>query len=60
MSPMAVLRLPPARLCLLGKFDSFICLFVCLFVCLFGVDGPTREFFTHLETPPLSVKGYKF
>ena len=28
-------------------------------VYLFG-DYPTREFFTHMETSPLSVKGYKF
>ena len=35
-------------------------LFVCLFVCLFGVYRPTREFFTHMETSPLPVKGCKF
>ena len=28
----------------------------CLF-CLFGVFRPTREFFTHMETSPLPVKG---
>ena len=27
------------------------------FVGLFGVLGPTREFFTHMETSPLQVKG---
>ena len=32
----------------------------CLFVCLFGLYRPIREFFTHMETPPLPVKGYKF
>ena len=30
------------------------------FVCLFGVFHPTREFFTHMETSPLPVKGCKF
>ena len=30
---------------------------VCLFVCLFGVDRPTQEFFTHMETSQLPVKG---
>ena len=30
---------------------------VCFF---FWVYGPTREFFTHMETPPLPVKGCKF
>ena len=34
--------------------------FVCLFVCLW-VYRPTREFFNHMETSPLSVqKGCKF
>ena len=28
-------------------------------VCMFGVC-PTREFFTHIETSPLPVKGCKF
>ena len=28
--------------------------------CLFGFYRPTREFFTHLETSPLPVKGFKF
>ena len=27
---------------------------------LFGVFRPTREFFTHMETSPLSMKGCKF
>ena len=31
-----------------------------LFVRLFGVLRPTREFFTHMETSPLPVKGCKF
>ena len=31
-----------------------------LFACLFGNFCPTRDFFTHLETSPLTVKGYKF
>ena len=30
------------------------------FVCLLGVYLPTREFFTHMETSPLPVKGCKF
>ena len=30
-----------------------------LIVCLFGIYRPTREFFTHMETSPLSVKGCK-
>ena len=30
-----------------------------MFACLFGVFRPTREFFTHLETSPLPVKGCK-
>ena len=29
-------------------------------VCLFGVYRPTREYFTHMETSPLPVKGCKF
>ena len=29
-------------------------------VCFFGVYRPTREFFTHMETSPLPVKGCKF
>ena len=41
------------------------CLFVCLFVCLFfvfclGDYRPTREFFTHMETSPLTVKDAHF
>ena len=28
--------------------------------CLFGVFRPTQEFFTHLETALLPVKGCKF
>ena len=32
----------------------------CLFVCLFGVYCPSREFFTHMETSSLPVKGCKF
>ena len=31
-----------------------------IFVCLFGVYRATREFFTHMETSPLSVQGCKF
>ena len=31
----------------------------CLFVCLFGVYRLTREFFTHMETSPLPMKGCK-
>ena len=31
-----------------------------LFVCLFGVYRPIPEFFTHMETSPLPVKGCKF
>ena len=30
------------------------------FVCLFVILRPTGEFFTHLGTSPLLVKGYKF
>ena len=30
------------------------------FVCLVGIFRPPREFFTHIETSPLPVKGYKF
>ena len=29
-----------------------------LIFCLFGVLHPTQEFFTHMETSPLPVKGY--
>ena len=29
-------------------------------VCLFGDIRPTQDFFTHLETSPLPVKGCKF
>ena len=29
-------------------------------ICLCGVYRPTREFFTHMETSPLPVKGCKF
>ena len=32
----------------------------CLFVCLPGVYRPTREFFTHMETSLVPVKGCKF
>ena len=28
-------------------------------VCLFGVYRPTREFFTHVETSALPLKGFK-
>ena len=31
-----------------------------VFVCMFGVYRPTREFFTHMETSLLPMKGYKF
>ena len=31
-----------------------------VFVCMFGVNRPTREFFTHMETSLLPMKGYKF
>ena len=31
-----------------------------LFVCLFWVYRPTREFFTHMDTSPLPVKGCRF
>ena len=32
----------------------------CIFVSLIVVLRPTREFFTHMETSPLPVKGCKF
>ena len=32
----------------------------CLLVCLFRVCRPNREFFSHIETSPLPVKGCKF
>ena len=41
------------------RVTVFVCLFVCLFV-FWGVYRPTREFFTHIETSPLPVKGCKF
>ena len=41
------------------EMHMFVCLFVCLFVCT-GVFNPLGNFFTHLETLPLPVKGYKF
>ena len=31
-----------------------------MFVCLFGVYLPTREYFSHMQTSPLAVKGFKF
>ena len=34
--------------------------FICLFVCMFGVYCPTREFFAHMETSTLPVRGCKF
>ena len=34
--------------------------FSLFFVCLDGVYRPTQEFFTHMETSPLPVKGCKF
>ena len=34
-------------------------LFVCLFNLFVWVYCPTREFFTHMETLPLPVKGRK-
>ena len=33
--------------------------FVCLFVCV-EFNRPTREFFTHMETSQLPIKGCKF
>ena len=37
-----------------------VCLFFCLFVCLFvRVFRPTREFFTHMDTSWLPMKGCK-
>ena len=35
-------------------------MFYFLFVCLFKGYRYTREFFTHIETSPLPVKGFKF
>ena len=35
-------------------------LLLCLFICLVEVFRSTREFFTHLRTSTLPVKGYKF
>ena len=45
-----------------SKVLSFQCLlrWFSMFVCLFGVFRPIREFFTHMETSPLPVKGCKF
>ena len=46
---------------LIHAFDvSFFTLVIFWFICLFGVYRPTREFFTHVETSPLPVKGCKF
>ena len=44
----------------LGKIKSDIHMNEFLFVCLLGVYRPTQEFFTHIKTPPLPVKGCKF
>ena len=43
-------------------WSLFVCLFGCLFVCLFdcfGVLLSNQEFFTHMETSSLPVKGCK-
>ena len=57
------LRLPTNRVCW-NDTDNILIhsmyVHVCMFVCLFGVYRPTREFFTHMETSPLPVKGCKF
>ena len=42
-----------------SKFIEFQLILICLFGCLGGFR-PTREFFTHWETSPLPVGGYKF
>ena len=44
---------------LLGLFETYIYK-VNINFCLFGIFRPTREFFTHMETSPLLVKGCKF
>ena len=38
----------------------FVFLFLLDFVCLFWVYRPNREFFIHMETSPLPMKGCKF
>ena len=39
----------------------FLCVcFFLFFFCLFGVLRPFWEFFTHIETPQVLVKGFKF
>ena len=41
-------------------YTNTIGIFQCTIdVCLFVVLRPTREFFTHMETKPLSMKGLK-
>ena len=44
----------------LGVSLFFCVLFLLDFVCLFGVYRPNREFFIHMETSPIPVKGCKF
>ena len=42
------------------KFTYFIVhTFSKFHVCLFGVFPPTQEFFTHMETSPLQMRGCK-
>ena len=40
--------------------NKILCLFVCSSVCLFGIYRSPWEFFTHMETSPLTMEGYKF
>ena len=47
----------------IGKSPDLQCMLDTLhlwFVCLFGIDRPTRDFFTRTETSPLPGKGRKF
>ena len=61
MDILSILTLPISRsACQNRQVSLYIVLIVCLIVCLFGDFRPTREFFTHMKTSPLSpLKGCK-
>ena len=54
IGPLLVLILSVAAVAASPVSHGAVVMFVYLFV------RPTREFFTHLETSTLPVKGYKF
>ena len=43
-----------------NNYQAEVSFFRLILICLFVVFRPTREFFTHMETSPMPVKGCKF